>query len=126
MGLSNAHKPLQIDRYSAIGGGASIEYHDTLNYFQGWKTIFPNAGGWVQYNKIELQKASKNMTVRLKTSKAGTATLILSNNKMQVKLPSTNGQWQEVKVAVKSVKKGVYDLKLIADSQMEIDWIKFD
>ena len=126
VGLSNAHKPIQIDRYSAIGGGASIEYHDTLNYFQGWKTVFPSAGAWVQYNKIELQKASKNMTVRLKASKAGTATLILSNNKMQVKLPNTNGQWQEVKVAVKSVKKGVYDLKLIADSQMEIDWIKFE
>ena len=126
VGVSNAHKPVQIDRYSAIGSGASIEYHDTLKYFDGWKTVFPSAGAWVVYNKIGLEKASKNMTVRLKSNAASTATLILSNNKAQVKLPSTNGQWQEVKVAVKSVKKGVYDLKLIAGGAMEVDWVKFE
>ena len=66
------------------------------------------------------------MTVRLKSTKASTATLNLSNNKAQVKFPSTNGQWQEVKVAVKSLKKGVYDLKLTAGDAMEVDWVKFD
>ena len=66
------------------------------------------------------------MTVRLKSNAASTATLILSSNKAQVKLPSTNGQWQEVKVALKSVKKGVYDLKLIAGGAMEVDWVSFN
>ena len=126
VGISNAQKPIQIDRYSAIGNGASIEYHDTLKYFDGWKTIFPSNGAWVQYNKIELKNASKTMTVRLKSNAASTATLILSSNKAQVKLPSTNGQWQEVKVALKSVKKGVYDLKLIAGGAMEVDWVSFN
>jgi hypothetical protein len=31
-----------------------------------------------------------------------------------------------VKVAVKSLKKGVYDLKLTAGDAMEVDWVKFD
>ena len=127
IGISNASKPVQIDRYSEIGGGATIEYLDTTNYFLGWSTIFPKAGAWVQYNKVEAKAAAKTLTIRLKSTGAGTATLeLLPKYKAEVKLPNTNGQWQEVKVSVKSVAKGVYDLKFTAGGKMEVDWVSLN
>ena len=127
VGITDARKPVQIDRYSEIGGGAAIEYHDTLNYFQGWKTVFPK-GGYVRYNKVEVKgEGAKNVCLKVKTRANASAVLELldgkTSYKMTVKLPSTDGAWQEVNVPVKAVAAGVYDLRFTAKADMEVDWL---
>lgn len=124
VGITDARKPVQIDRYSAIGGNAHIEYHDTLNYFQGWKTVMPK-GGWIQYNKVDPKSSgAQNVCLRVKTSAKTTFKLELGAYVANIKVPSTNGKWEEVDVAVKTMPEGVSDLKLTnLGAEAEVDWI---
>lgn len=127
VGITDARKPVQIDRYSAIGGGAHIEFHDTLNTFQGWKTIFPGNGAWVSYNKIELKDGgATNVCVKIKSTAKSNLLLELSGKtKINLPMPSTEGKWLEVNVPIKQVVAGVYDLKLTLKSkgEVEVDWV---
>ena len=44
VGLTDATKEIQVDRYSSISDkGASIAFLDSLNTFKGWKTILHEA-----------------------------------------------------------------------------------
>ena len=127
VGVCDARKPLQIDRYSAIGGGAYIEFHDTLNCFQGWKTVFPANGAWITYNKIELKDGgATNVCVKVKTTAKANLLLELSGkNKAALAMPNTNGKWMEVNVPIKQIPAGIYDLKLTLKSkgEVEVDWV---
>ena len=128
VGISPANRPIQLDRYSAIGGGATIDYLDTLDYFKGWKTEFPGGGGWVTYNKVRIaDKAATVCTLRYQSASATTATLQLgAAYTATLKLPSTRGEWKEVQVKVKAIKPDVYDLKFTAGGALTVDWVKID
>lgn len=125
VGISDAQKPIQIDRYSAAGGGASIEYLDTLDYFKGWSTVFPEKGGWVTYNKVRVAAGgANNVTLRYRAKAATTATLqVGAQYKATLKLPATNNQWKETTLKVKTIKPEVYDLKFTAGGALDVDWI---
>lgn len=53
VGITDARGQVQMDRYSTIGGGATIEYNDTVNYFNGWKVRLPQ-GGYVTYGNVKM------------------------------------------------------------------------
>lgn len=124
VGISDARKPVQIDRYSEIGGKAFINYHDTLNYFLGWKTIMPK-NGWVKYNKVDPKSAAaQNICIRVKTTSATKMKLELGSYSAVLTIPSTKGVWDEVNVTVKTMPSGVSDLKLTnLGAEAEVDWI---
>lgn len=52
VGITDSRSRVQMDR-GTLGGGASIAFNDTLNTFRGWHVVLP-AGGWVQYDKVQL------------------------------------------------------------------------
>lgn len=64
VGITEANSQIQMDRYSRIGGGASIEYNDTTNCFLGWKTVLPQ-GGWVSYGSVKLTSQDYNVWVSM-------------------------------------------------------------
>lgn len=126
VGIVDARRQIQLDRYSAIGGGASIEYHDTLNCFDGWKTILP-AKGWVSFNNVDTKSSSaQNVSLRIKSNKASVLRLELKNGyTTEMNIPSTNGKWQIIDLKVKVMPEGVTNVKLsnISKTQVEVDWI---
>jgi len=127
VGICDARKPIQIDRYSTIGGGATIEYHDTLNYFQGWKTIFPK-NGFVTYDRVEVKAGgATNVCLRMKADKKMQAVLELKSGNSKktyaLKANVTTNDWAEINVPVAGIDAGVYDLKLTAQTPMEVDWL---
>ena len=128
VGISDARKPVQIDRYSNIGGGAYIEYHDTTNYFAGWKTVFPKTGSWLTYNKVDAKSSmAKNVCMKVKTKAPATMKLQLGKYVATLNIPSTQGIWKEINVATATViPSGVQDLKLSVvktTAPIEIDWL---
>ena len=58
VGITDARSQIQIDRYSEISGKARIDYIDTLNCFEGWKTIIEKGKGTVVYNDVDFGKAA--------------------------------------------------------------------
>ncbi|MDF7814913.1 family 43 glycosylhydrolase [Hymenobacter sp. YC55] len=133
VGLTDAKQKIQLDRYSRLSSsGANIAFLDTANKFQGWKTVFANNQGWVQYNGVAFGKQPLK-TVTLRTMAAAGATVQLRADGAtgpvlaQVTVPK-GSQWQEVKAPLSAFKPGTHTLVVSAktNTPVEIDWVKFE
>ncbi|MBP1639535.1 MAG: glycoside hydrolase family 43 [Bacteroidetes bacterium] len=133
VGLSNATKEIQLDRYSKISEkGASIALLDTADTFKGWKTIFDASGSWVQYNAVNFaKKGAKSVLVRASSAAGGSLQLKLNDENgavvVKINVPKSS-DWKTIKLPVSGVKKGVYNLCVVSleNKPVEVDWIRFE
>lgn len=133
VGVTNASKEIQIDRYSRISdNGVSIAFLDTLDRFKGWKTIFNSTNSWLQYNSVDFGKMPlKSVSVKA-TSEAG-GILQLRTNSIdgpliaEIKIPKGT-DWKIIKATVTKFSAGVQNLFVTSkdSNQKEVDWIKFE
>ena len=128
VGPVKATQKVHIDRYSEING-AEIQYIDTTDYFQGWKTVFTKSGDQVTFNGLDFgNKAPKNVIIKAKGNSDSNSTIQLTAGEKTVDLElAVSEQWNEIKIRIKEKITGVQDLKveLIAGDGVEIDWITF-
>ena len=133
VGLTDASKNIQIDRYSHISDkGASIAFLDTLNKFKGWKTVFENSKSWIQYNSVEFGKKRKRTAVVRAFSKTGGTLQIRLNNAQgpviaMVKIAKGN-DWKDIRASIYSFKPGVQHVVVSSteNGNVEVDWIRFE
>jgi hypothetical protein len=132
VGLTDATKEIQVDRYSSISDkGTSITFLDSLNTFKGWKTIFSEKDAWVQYNTVDFgSKKLKSVQVKALSQTGGTLQIRLDNPKGQiiaeVKIPEGT-KWQIVTARVSKLQQGIHNLiiSLKDPGSVEIDWVSF-
>jgi len=133
VGLTDAAQKIQIDRYSFKSNeGASIDFIDTLNRFEGWKAILNKSNGWIQYNSVNFSNRKfKSINVKA-TSSTGEVLEIRLNNAAgpvaaAIKIPAGR-EWTTVKAPVKGLRPGIQNivLALKGDSSAEVDWITFE
>jgi GH43 family beta-xylosidase len=132
VGLTKATDKIQIDRYSGISDkGTKIIYNDTLNYFEGWKTVFAEKDGWVQYNSIDFGSDNyKRVEIKYLSGKGGILSLSLDNQSTKkvakIKLVATK-EWKTACIRIEGMKKGIQNLILTntGKTSVEIDWISF-
>jgi len=133
VGLTDASRRIQIDRYSHISTeGASVAFMDTLNTFGGWKTILGTANAWIQYNGVDfgsnkfesvnvraLSRSGGNLQIRL--DKVGGPLIA------QVEIPAGNA-WNTIKARLSGLRTGVQNLvvSLVDNKPVEVDWISFE
>ena len=133
VGLTDASKEIQIDRYSLKSNkGASIAFLDTLNKFGGWKTILDTADAWIQYNNVDFGSNNfKSVNIKALSNTGSTIQIKLNSNNgpviAQVKIPKGNS-WENITAPISDVKTGVQNLviSLKGNNHVEIDWIKFE
>jgi hypothetical protein len=133
VGLTEASKKIQIDRYSRIcENGASIAFLDTLNRFEGWKTILNNKNAWIQYNGVNfVKKIYKTINIRAQSETGGTLQIRLSGSDgpviTLVKIPG-GAEWKTIQVPAPGIKPGVYDvvISLVEDKPLAVDWLRFE
>ena len=133
VGLTDATKEIQIDRYSTKSdNGVSIDLIDTTNRFLGWKTIFTEANGWVQYNSTDFgKKQIRSVSVKTVSPASGVLQIRLHNAAgpviAEIKIPAGN-KWQIVKAPVSGSKPGVQHLFISSkdNKPVEVDWIRFE
>lgn len=132
VGISDARKQIQIDRYSAISPeGANIKYLNENNKFEGWTTVFTKKGSWVRYDRVDFgQKPVSEIQVRVLCHKGGLLRISdVADGKTiaDVKI-APSSDWQTVCVPVKYSPSGVKNILVTFDkgSQAEVDWIGFD
>ncbi|UOQ52356.1 family 43 glycosylhydrolase [Hymenobacter cellulosivorans] len=133
VGLTDARQKIQLDRYSRLSSrGASIAFLDPANAFQGWKTVFADNQGWVQYNGVAFGKlALKTVTLRVQAAAGATVQLRTDGATgpmlAQVAVPKGD-QWQEVKAPVAAFKPGTHALVVSSktNTPVAIDWVKFE
>ena len=133
IGLTNATKQIQIDRYSRISDkGTAIVFLDTLDKFRGWKTIFDETGAWIQFNSIDFgKKRLKFATVRAASETGGTLQIRNGNSNgtilAEVQVPQ-GGTWQVIKTPLVKFQPGVHNLCVVLKDgrQVEADWVSFE
>ncbi|ANI88787.1 alpha-N-arabinofuranosidase [Arachidicoccus ginsenosidimutans] len=132
VGLTNASKKIQIDRYTAkSNNGVSINFIDTANKFLGWKTTFTKANAWVQYSSIDFgMKPLKILAVRAFSATGGAIQIraddINGTVIAEAKIPKGD-DWKEIKATVKKYESGIHNLFIVVknNSNVAIDWISF-
>lgn len=124
VGLSDSRRPVQLDRYSAIGGGADIAFNDTADTFKGWHTRFPAAGAWVAYGNVDV-KGTGNVCLRVRTNAPSAFTLAIGDHTAKLSIPDTKGRWESIDTPVSGVAEGIAQLRLTLDSGAgaEVDWL---
>lgn len=125
VGPVKASSKVHIDRYSSIEG-ARIEYVDTTDYFKGWKTVFAKSGDNVCFNDLDFgRKAPKTVSLRVK-AQAGGRLALTAGETAEFDI-SKSGEWIEVTCRMPFKVKNMHDVKvkLVSDTEIEIDWITF-
>ena len=133
IGIADATKPLQIDRYSAISNeGVSVDFIDTTNRFEGWKIIFSKQDGWTQYNTVDFgKKKLRSVNVKAISNSGGVLQIRLDkpNNPVvaEIKIHETK-EWKTVKATLSSFNSGIHNLivSLKDNSDVEVDWVSFE
>jgi hypothetical protein len=133
VGVTDASQKIQIDRYSAISErGASIDYLDTLNRFEGWKTRLDTANAWIQYNGVDFGgKKCTLVQVRASSRTGGTLELRLDNPCgsliARIDTPESN-EWIIANSRLTELQPGIHNLivRLTDNKNVEIDWIRFE
>lgn len=133
VGITDATKPIQIDRYSYLSDrGCSIEPIDTLDRFKGWKTILGTAGAFVQYNSVDFGK--KPLTkILVNASSSSGSTLHIHTQSVNgpliatVKIKPGNGLTITASNLLQ-FSHGIQDLFIVLknNNPVEIDWIRFE
>ena len=133
VGLTDASQRIQIDRYSLKSDeGASIAFLDTLNTFEGWKTILDTANAWIQYNSVDFGSNSlRSVNVRASSKTGGTLELRIDKVDgpliAQVEVPKGN-EWNIVNSSLSEFRPGIHNLIVLLkdNSNVKIDWISFE
>lgn len=132
VGITDARTRIQIDRYSSISStGASIDFIDETDKFQGWKVVFNQKNAWLQYNRVDFSNEKvQELTVRTRSASGGVLQVRTGKSGKliaTVRIPRSK-EWVENRVPVASSPTGIQDLyvSLQSGSQVEVDWIGFD
>lgn len=131
IGVTKATDNIQLDRYTAIGEGATVAFLDTINRFNGWKTVFPNKGAWVQYNTVDFEKKRvKKITANITGDKDAILEIRTGSLNGPVIATITTNETKDWVIKTTQVAKtvsGIHHLFVIAknDKRVEIDWISF-
>jgi hypothetical protein len=132
VGVTSALQTIEIDRYSQISDrGVSVAFLDTLNTFNGWKTILSKPNAWIRYNTVDFG-SRKLKSVRVKAlSQTGGALQILLDKAdgillAEVKIPEGT-DWNTFDTRLSKYQKGIHNLVVILkdNNPVEIDWIQF-
>ncbi|MBN2513205.1 MAG: family 43 glycosylhydrolase [Sedimentisphaerales bacterium] len=133
VGIADALKEIQIDRYSAVSpDGVTVDFVDSNQKQKGWKAVLAAQNAWVQYNNVDFGE-HKWISVRIKAaSQIGGVIEIRMDNvdgplTAKVEIPE-NRDWSVVKSGLLISPSGVRNLvvKLDDAKNVEIDWIQFE
>ena len=133
IGVTNATMQIQIDRYTAkADNDVTVDFIDTSNRFNGWKTILDKSGAWIQYNTVDFgKKKLKSVIVKAASSAGSTLQIHLDDMNSPaiatIIIPQTS-QWNEIKAPLSIYKPGIHHLivSLQSNANVEIDWLKFE
>ena len=133
VGICDATRKIQIDRYSAISPqGVAVSFLEPTNTFAGWKVALTGKDAFVQYDRVEFGQAPlKSVNVRARSATGGTLEVRLDKLDgpvlAQVAIPNRN-EWNEISANLATTPSGLHNLvvTLPENKSVEIDWVSFE
>lgn len=129
IGVTKATSKIQVDRYSYISSeGASVEFLDTTNTFDGWKTVLSEKGASISYNAVDFgNNKTKKVNMRVKAISNCIINLQTGGSNNELSIPLSNN-WEVVQLKVNDIPKGIHNINLTLKTagEIQIDWIQFE
>lgn len=132
VGIVDADKEVQLDRYSAVSPeGTAVSFLDGTNPFAGWKISLKAKNAWVQFNDVEFgQRNWQSAKLRCASASGGTVEVRLDDlagpllAKVEIK-PSSD--WQVLQAPLARVPAGRHNLIVsqLEGGEVELDWVSF-
>lgn len=129
VGISDARKRVELDRYSRITPGAAIAFVDETDKFKGWKVVFTQKGAAVAYDRIDFgSEAATKVTARVKAPAGGRLSITQSGGTASELDVPRSEDWMLVSATVPSAPTGLKDLTVsLADGEsVEVDWLVWE
>lgn len=133
VGLVEATRDVQIDRYSAASrGGVAVSFLDPANPHEGWKVSLTGKDSWVRFNDVDFGKGVlKAVKVRALSPAGGTIEIRVDREdgpllgRVRV---GRSSAWQVVSGRVRNVPAGVHDLVVTGTDAkpVAVDWVSFE
>jgi beta-xylosidase len=133
VGICDAKRKIQIDRYSAASKeSATVSYLNTNKPTEGWKVAFTDKGATVQYDRVEFGAVPlKTVKVRVQSATGGILEIRVDKSDSpvlaKVKIP-VSAEWQESPVNLTSAPTGIHNLIVSTPetNNVEVDWVSFE
>jgi hypothetical protein len=132
VGLVEATRPIQIDRYSAISdAGVAVSFLNPSTPRDGWKITLTDGAAWVRFNEVDFRQGGQSsMEMRAVSANGGTIEIRLDQPDGPVLSRATierGTEWQTRSSPAEAAPAGVHDLfvKLIGSDAVELDWLRF-
>ena len=134
VGITDAKREIQIDRYSNISDSAAIvTFINPRDTFEGWKTIFNSEKAWVQYNNVDFgQGMLKKAKARVYSSGGGRLAVRAGENSTmpviaKIEVPA-GGRWSIIDTNIIGTVRGMQNLffSIEGKTPVQVDWIKFE
>jgi hypothetical protein len=132
VGVTSALNRIDIDRFSLKSEtGASIDFMDKLNKFNGWKTILVSGNAWIQYNTVDFgNKKLKSVRVMASSKTGGTLQIHLDKADgvllAEVRIPAS-AEFKIIDSRLLKYQKGIHNLVVVLkdNNPVEVDWVSF-
>ena len=133
VGISDALREIQIDRYSAVSPeGVSVTFMDPDQKQNGWKAVMRGQNAWVQYNRVDFgDRKLSAVVVNALSSTGGSIEIRIDriDGPLIAKVEIThNTDWNVARSTLSESPAGIHDLFVILKDKknVEIDWVKFE
>jgi len=134
VGITDARKEIQIDRYTSISDTATlITFLNPRQTFDGWKTIISDSEGWMRYNNVEFgQGGLKKAKARVYSGRGGTLVIRAGKNTTapviaKIEVPAS-GRWSVKDTNLLENISGIQDIFVSIEgaNPVQIDWVSFE
>ncbi len=133
IGITPATGKIQPDRYSNKSReGVAIDFIDTANRMQGWKTTFMQPNAWVSYNNVDFGKTTLKSVDVNDFSAAGGVLEIHADQLDGPLLARINiksaANWHTDNSKLLKPISGIHNLFFVTSTSVPavIDWVKFN
>jgi hypothetical protein len=133
VGIADARRRIQIDRYSAVSKqDTAVSFLNDEIKSSGWKIALSAGDAWVQYDRVDFGKTEpKSVKVASKSASGGTIEIRLDTLDgpllAQVEIPKGT-DWSVVDSKLSTAPGGVHNIvvSMKGNSTVELDWITFE
>lgn len=139
VGITPATDRIEIDRYTAMSAGATVELLDTTDCFRGWYITLPD-NGWVTFADVDMSTIDDGYVVACAKAQTNTTLVIRERNKsgkVLARMPlnvggegqfrrDLRGQWQTLTAPIALTNASTTTLCIVCEGgEASVDWLQF-
>lgn len=132
VGTVAATNRIQLDRYSAIGAGASVAFLNPTNAHEGWMTELTGTNSWVQFDRVDFGPRSlRDVIVRASSPAGGVVEIHLEKADGPLLAEVTIGKsevWQDSAAKLVTSPTGIRNVAAVlrGSQPVSVDWVRFE